>query len=78
MLLKKFCSGLITGLMKDLAGLLNLIESQYINISTHRLLSGSSYIQLPVEFRSSKKGLINIKNNDQKCFYDVMLGILIL
>ena len=68
MLLKKFCSGLITGLMKDLAGLLNLIESQYINISTHRLLSGSSYIQLPVEFRSSKKGLINIKNNDQKCF----------
>ena len=37
-------------------------------MSTYRPLSGSSYIKLPVELRSSKKGLINIKNNDQKCF----------
>ena len=44
------------------------IESQCINISTYRLLSGSSYINLSVELRSSKKGLINIKNKDQKCF----------
>ena len=44
------------------------IESQYINISTYRSLSGSSYINLPVDLRSSKKGLINIKNKDQKCF----------
>ena len=43
------------------------IESQYINISTYRPLSGSSYISLPVELRSSRKGLINIKNKDQKC-----------
>ena len=43
-------------------------ESQYINISTYRSLSGSSYISLPVELRSPKKGLINIKNKDQKCF----------
>ena len=42
------------------------IESKYINISTYRLLSGSSYISLPVELRSP--GLINIKNKDQKCF----------
>ena len=40
------------------------IESQYINISTYRPLSGSSYIKLPVELKSPKKGLINIKNND--------------
>ena len=40
------------------------IESQYINISTYRPLSGSSYISLPVELKS----LINIKNKDQKCF----------
>ena len=45
-----------------------LIESQYINISTYRPLLGSSYINLPAELRSPKKGLINIKNNDQKCF----------
>ena len=44
------------------------IESQYINISTYRPLSGSSYISLPVELRSPKKGIINIKNKDQKCF----------
>ena len=25
-------------------------------------------MKLPVELKSSKKGLINIKNNDQKCF----------
>ena len=30
-------------------------ESQYINISTYRTLSGSSYIDLPVELRSPKK-----------------------
>ena len=45
-----------------------LIESQYINISTYRPLSGSSYMNLPVELRNPRKGLINIKNKDQKCF----------
>ena len=44
------------------------IESQYINISTYRPLSGSSYVKLPVELRSPEKGLINIKNKDQKYF----------
>ena len=63
MLFKKFCTGLIIGLM-----IAELIESQYINVSTYRPLLGSSYIKLIVELRSSKKELINIKNNDQKCF----------
>ena len=44
------------------------IESQYINISTYRPLSGSSYIDLSVELKSPRKGLINIKKKDQKCF----------
>ena len=44
------------------------IKSQYINISTYRPLSGSFYIDLPVELRSQRKGLISIKNKDQKCF----------
>ena len=64
--------------MKDLAWIVELIESQYINVSTYSSLSGSSYVRLPVELRSSKKELINIKNNDENCFYGVMLGILIL
>ena len=44
------------------------IESQYINISTYRPLSGSFYMELPVELRSPRKGLINIKYKDKKCF----------
>ena len=48
--------------------IIELIESQYISISTYRLLSGSSYIDLPVELRSPIKLLINIKNKDKKCF----------
>ena len=44
------------------------IESQYINISTYRPLSGRSYISLPVELKSPRKGLINTKNKDQKYF----------
>ena len=48
--------------------IVELIESQYMNISTYRPLSGSFYISLPVELESPRKGLINIKNKDQKCF----------
>ena len=44
------------------------IESQYINILTYRPLSGSFYMDLPVELRSPRKGLINLKNKDKKCF----------
>ena len=58
--------------------IVELIKSQYINFSTYRLLSGSSYMNLPVELRNPRKGLINIKNKDQKNFYGVMLAILIL
>ena len=44
------------------------IESQYINISTYRPLKGSSYIDLLIELKNPRKGLVNIKNNEQKCF----------
>ena len=43
-------------------------ESQYINISVYRPLVGSSYIDLPIELKHPRKGLINIKNKDQKFF----------
>ena len=48
--------------------IVKLIESQYINISTYRSFLGSSYVKLPAELGSSKNGLINTKNEDQKCF----------
>ena len=51
------------------------IESQCINISTFRRLIGSSYVKLHEELRNPKKGLINIKNTDQKCCFGVILDI---
>ena len=48
--------------------IIELIKSQYINISIYKPLSGSSYMDLPVELRNPRKGLINIKNKDQKTF----------
>ena len=35
-------------------------------------------MNFPVELRNPRKGLINIKNKDQKCFCSVILCILIL
>ena len=48
--------------------IIQLIGSQYINVSTYRPLSGSSYIDLPIQLRSPRKALINIKNKDQEFF----------
>ena len=42
--------------------------SQYLNLSSYLPLSGSTYIKLPAELNHPMKGLINIKNNDNKCF----------
>ena len=54
------------------------VESQYINISTYRPLSGSSYMNLPIELRNPRKGIINIKKKIKNILYGVMLGILFL
>ena len=48
--------------------IVELTESQYIDFSTYRSLSGNSYIRLPVELKIPKQRLINIKNNNQMCF----------
>ena len=56
-----------------------LTESQYINVSTYRPFSGSFYINLPVEVRSPKKGVINKEKKKLKnVFYSVMLDTFIL
>ena len=51
--------------------IIELIESQYINISTYRQLSRSSYMNLPIELKSPRKGLMNITNKDKKMFFMV-------
>ena len=48
--------------------LIELTESQYINISTYRPLSGSSHKDLPAEVKNPRKRLINFKTKDKKCF----------
>ena len=44
------------------------IEAQYVNISVYSPLSGSTYIELLDKLKNPMKGLINIKNNENKCF----------
>ena len=44
------------------------IDSHYLNVTLYKPLNGSSYIKLPLELRNPKKGLINIKNEDNECF----------
>ena len=44
------------------------VYSHYINIVQYEPMKGSSYIKLQIELRNSKKGLINIKNEDNECF----------
>ena len=44
------------------------VDDEYVNISLYCPLSGSTYIKFLCELKNSMKGLINIKNNDNKCF----------
>ena len=44
------------------------IEVQYVNISIYSSLTGSTCIELFDRLKNPMKSLINIKNNDNKCF----------
>ena len=44
------------------------VISQYLNLSSYLPLSGSNYTKLPAELNHPMKGLINVKNDDNKCF----------
>ena len=44
------------------------VDTEYVNISIYSPLSGSTYLKLPRKLKKSMKDLINIKNNDNKCF----------
>ena len=48
--------------------ILKEIEGFYLNVSSYSPLIGSTYIELPNELKNSRKGLINIQNDDNKCF----------
>ena len=40
----------------------------YFNVVSYLPLKGRSYLPLPEELRNSRKGLVNLKNTDNKCF----------
>ena len=44
------------------------IDGFYLNVSLYSPLTGSTYIELPDELKKSRNGLINIQNDDNKCF----------
>ena len=44
------------------------IDSHYLNVILYKPMNGSSYMELPTDLRNTKKGLINIKNEDNECF----------
>ena len=44
------------------------VEGFHLNVSSYSPLIGSTYIKLPDELKSSRKGLIKIQNDDNKCF----------
>ena len=48
--------------------MIDRIESHYLNITLYKPLNGSSYIKLPAKLGNSRKGLINLKNEDNECF----------
>ena len=43
------------------------ILQHYVNIVKYAPLRGNSYLPLPEELRHHNKGLINLKNEDDKC-----------
>ena len=44
------------------------VDNHYLNIVQYQPMKGSSYIKLPQELRHHRKGLINMKNEDNECF----------
>ena len=44
------------------------IEGFYLNVNSYSLLIGSTYNELPSELQHPMQGLINIQNDDNKCF----------
>ena len=78
MLFKKFCTGLINGFNEGSGWIVELIESQYINISTYRPLSGSSYVKLAAELGSPKKDQSTSKITIKSVFFGAILDIIIL
>ena len=48
--------------------MIEIVETEYVNISVYSPLLGSTYIKLSSKLKNSINGLFNIKNNDKIFF----------
>ena len=74
---EEILNGIDNWINEGFGWIIEFIASEYINVSSYRLLSGSSCIKLPAELKSPTRELINIKITIKSVFYVVMLSILI-
>ena len=65
---EKISNSLDIWISADSGWVIDKTEGLYINVANYEPLSGSSYIALPKVLDYYRKGLINIKNKDHKCF----------
>lgn len=65
---QKILNGIGVWLSEGSGWTISTINEHYINIAVYDPLKGNSYVQLPAELQHHRKGLINIKNNDNECF----------
>ena len=50
------------------------VNHHYVHILRYGSLNGASYIELPASLRGNKRGLTNIKNEDDRCFMWCLLA----
>ena len=65
---EEICNKIADWLSKGSNWVIELILDHYLNIIGYTPLRGSSYLPLPKELRNPMKGLINLQNEDEKCF----------
>ena len=65
---QQLLNGIGVWLSKGSEWTITRIDGHYINVAVSKPLDGNSYITLPEELQHRKKGLVNIKNEDNKCF----------
>ena len=68
LLQQQILNGIAVWLSEGSGWVINSIDEQYINTVVYDPLKRSSYVPLLTELQHSKKGLVNIKNEDNECF----------
>ena len=66
---------MVTWLSEGSGWTIEVILQHCVNIVKYLPLRGNSYLPLPEELRNPKKGLINLKNEDDKCIRNWPLPI---